>query len=35
MIRGLVTVHLQKAYADLGYHRGAFTWSEQIANEVL
>jgi dTDP-4-amino-4,6-dideoxygalactose transaminase len=30
-----VPVHLQQAYASLGYERGAFPVSEQIANEFL
>jgi dTDP-4-amino-4,6-dideoxygalactose transaminase len=30
-----IPVHLQKAYADLGYQQGAFPHSELAANEVL
>jgi len=30
-----VPVHLQQAYVSLGYERGAFPVSEQIANEVV
>ncbi len=30
-----IPVHLQKAYADLGYRVGEFPCSERIANEVL
>jgi dTDP-4-amino-4,6-dideoxygalactose transaminase len=30
-----IPVHLQKAYADLGYRNGDFPHSEQVANEVL
>jgi dTDP-4-amino-4,6-dideoxygalactose transaminase len=30
-----IPVHLQKAYADLGYQKGAFPHSELAANEVL
>ena len=30
-----VPVHLQKAYADLGYHPGHFPCSERLAQEVL
>jgi dTDP-4-amino-4,6-dideoxygalactose transaminase len=30
-----IPVHLQKGYADLGYHKGDFPYSEQAADEVL
>jgi len=30
-----IPVHLQQAYVSLGYQRGAFPVSEQIANEFL
>lgn len=30
-----VPIHLQEAYADLGYQRGQFSVSEQLADEVI
>jgi len=30
-----IPVHLQKAHADLGYERGNFPLTEQVAEEIL
>lgn len=30
-----IPIHLQKAYADLGYHKGDFPAAEEIANTEL
>jgi dTDP-4-amino-4,6-dideoxygalactose transaminase len=30
-----IPLHLQKAYANLGYHQGSFPVTEQIAHEIL